>query len=153
MSSIEASPTGRIVLRDPEFQVIGADGKEVRLFEEEPKIIDADFAEIERRLVAHIFTEAGLTEETLRRFSEQRFEMKSLRSGKMEAMRAASIGKTEAILHEARDPIGILAREMWDEGVLGRMVRPYKPRQQPKKQDHARAKVKAARAQRRRQGK
>lgn len=119
----------------------------------ESKIIDADFAEIERRLAAQICMEAGLTEETLRRFSEQRFEMKSLRFGKRESMRAASIGKTEAILHETHDPIGILAREMWDEEVLGRMVRPYKPRQQPKKQDDSRAKVKAARAQRRRQGK
>lgn len=153
MSSIEGTPTGRIVLRDCEVQTIDPSGNEVRLSGSDSALIDADFADIERRLLAQIFAEAGLTEETLRRFSEQRFEMKSLRFGKREAMRAASMGKTETLLHEAHDPIGILAREMWDEEVLGRMVRPYKPRQQPQKQDHSRVKVKAARAQRRRQKK
>lgn len=144
MSSIEGTPTGRIVLRDCEVQMIDPDGNEVRLSGSDSALIDADFADIERRLVAQIFAEAGLTEETLRRFSEQRFEMKSLRFGKLEARRSA----------ERLDmPINILAREMWDEEVLGRMVRPYKPRQQPQKQDHSRAKVKAARAQRRRQKK
>ena len=62
----------------------------------ESKIIDADFADIERRLLARIFAEAGLTEETLRRFSEQMFEIKPVRFGKREALRAASMGKTEA---------------------------------------------------------
>ena len=59
-------------------------------------LIDLDFADIERRLVAQIGMDTGLTEETLRRFSEQMFEIKSVRFGKRGALRAASMGETEA---------------------------------------------------------
>lgn len=88
----------------------------------ESKIIDADFAEIERRIVAV----QGILA--------------------MEERMMTPLGFGEMSVNQ-------IAREMWDGEVLGRMVRPYKPRQQPQKQDHSRAKVKAARAQRRRQKK